>query len=305
MSSNNAATKLKYRVISCTGEDPEYPSGELLTPSAQSKGWQSPRFCDYPQEMTLQFTAPSKVKQIQFLSHQSKISSKIELFAFMPNVSTVMPNTDFKWKKLGYLSLDPNERSNFQARELKSVFLDSPALYMKIVFHKCHLNRYNLFNQVGLIALSIYGEPLTTDLIEKQNNPQIKSDRMENQVQFDQYTLQKMKQLEEAKERAVKNEDFEEAKRIKDAIERLKHMGAQLQKLEERKAAAILNEDYDAAKVIKEEIERLRYAVTPSSNNFVERSVPDTSQQRREQRKNNMFDKEPEFKYLISFYACS
>ena len=302
MSTTGTATKIKYRIISCTGEDPEYPYSELLTPSPNSKGWQSPRFCDYPQEMTLQFTTPSKVKQIQFLSHQSKISSKIELYAFMPNLNAVMPNSDFKWKKLGYLSLDANERSNFQARELKSVFLDSPALYMKIVFHKCHLNRYNLFNQVGLIALSVYGEPLATDPIEKPTKAEIKFDKMEFQTQFDQYTLQRMKQLEEAKERAVKNEDFEEAKRIKEAIERLRHIGAQLQQLEERKIAAIKNEDYDAAKVIKEEIERLRYAVAPQSNKFMEKpsqentrqSREPTREQTREQKRNALFDKEPQ-----------
>lgn len=300
MSSTNAAARIKFRIIACTGEDPEYPFTELLSQSPSSKGWQSPRFCDYPQEMTLQFNAPTKIKQIQFLSHQSKISSKIELFAFMPNLNAVMPNTDFKWKKLGYLSLDANERSNFQARELKSVFLDAPALYIKVVFHKCHVNKYNLFNQVGLIALSVYGEPISSDPLDKPTKADVKFDKMEYMTQFDQFTLERLKELEQAKERAVKSEDFEEAKRLKEAIERLKHIGAQLQHLEERKTTAIQNEDYDAAKVIKEEIERLRYAVAPQSNKYLEKPpVVDNSYQMKEKKRNVQPVKEPQFMYFL------
>jgi centrosomal protein CEP104 len=104
--------------------------------------------------------------------------------------------------------------------------------------------------------------------------------------------------LEQGKERAVKNEDFEEAKRIKEAIERLKHIGAQLQHLEERKNTAIQNEDYDAAKVIKEEIERLRYAVAPQSNKYLDKPVVDNSYQIKEQRKNIPPVKEPQIMYL-------
>ena len=79
--------KLKYRIIHSTGEDSEYPVTELLTQSPQSRGWQSPRFCDYPQEITIQFMQPVVLQQIQFLSHQCKIASRIELYACLPTFS--------------------------------------------------------------------------------------------------------------------------------------------------------------------------------------------------------------------------
>jgi centrosomal protein CEP104 len=161
-------SKVKFRIISCSGEDKDNPVTELLTTSPQSKGWQSPRFCDYPQEINFQFTNPIRLKQIQFLSHQSKISSKIEIFVFMPDPNAPHHNIEFKYKKLGFLSLDSNERSGYQARELKSVYLDHPALYMKLVIHKCHMNKYNLFNQVGLIALSVYGDALDPQVISEE-----------------------------------------------------------------------------------------------------------------------------------------
>ena len=39
-----------------------------------------------------------------------------------------------EFKKLGYMGLDSNERSQFQARELKSVYVDQVTLLLKIVF---------------------------------------------------------------------------------------------------------------------------------------------------------------------------
>ena len=36
--------KLKFRVIYCSGEDPEFPVTELLENSPSSRGWQSPKF---------------------------------------------------------------------------------------------------------------------------------------------------------------------------------------------------------------------------------------------------------------------
>lgn len=259
-------SKAKYRIISCSGEDQEYPASELLTPSPQCKGWQSPRFCDYPLELTLEFSGPVQVKQIQFLSHQFKIASKIEIFIHLPKGPQPANPSEIKFSKLGYLLLDTNERSEYQARELKSVYLDNPCVLMKLLFHKCHPNKYNLFNQVGIIALSVFGDYLYGGV---KPNPTSKQkggfDAIEYETQFDESTLSKIRALNVAKERAVSADDFEEAKRLKDAIERLKQIGVQLQRLEERKAIAISNEDYDSAKVIKDEIERLRSAVAPNS----------------------------------------
>jgi len=57
---------------------------------------------------------------------------------------------------------------------------------------------------------------------------------------------------------AVKNEDFQLAKNLKERIQRLKNLGEQISLLESRKEKAIQKEDYDSAMVLKEEIHRLR-----------------------------------------------
>ncbi|CAE7156485.1 CEP104, partial [Symbiodinium pilosum] len=106
----------------------------------------------------LQFDSAVHLRQVQFLSHQSKIATKIELFTGLTPPSGQTSVEAVQFKRLGYLSLDSNERSQFQARELKSVYVDVVAQFLRILFHKCHINRYNALNQVGLIALSCLGE---------------------------------------------------------------------------------------------------------------------------------------------------
>ena len=46
---------------------------------------------------------------------------------------------------------------NYQARELKTVYLEQYCQYLKIVLHKNHLNSQNIFNQIGLISLTSTG----------------------------------------------------------------------------------------------------------------------------------------------------
>ena len=36
----------------------------------------------------------------------------------------------------------------FQARELKSIHLDAEGHFVKLVLHKNHVNKYNIYNQV-------------------------------------------------------------------------------------------------------------------------------------------------------------
>ena len=76
----------------------------------------------------------------------------------------------------------------------------------------------------------------------------------------DPVTASKIREIHAQKENAVSREDYDEAKRLRDGINRLKAVGAKVAQLEHRKRSAIEAEDYDAAKVIKMEIDKLREA---------------------------------------------
>lgn len=81
---------------------------------------------------------------------------------------------------------------------------------------------------------------------------------LEDELNIDKNTMDTMKELFRDKDKAVLREDFDEAKRLKGAIERLRAIAPQLGEMEDRKRMAIMSEDYDAAKLIKAEIEKIK-----------------------------------------------
>jgi centrosomal protein CEP104 len=233
--------KLKFRVVHCTSEDPEFPSTELNAHSPHTVGWQSARFCDYPQEIGFQFGSPVHLMQLQVLSHQYKIASKLELFVGTCPDGDKVSYQNCKWKRLGYLSLDSNERSSWQARELKSVQLDAYGRFLKVVAHSCHTNKLNMYSQIGIIAINLIGDSASPAANAGQAalpsgaanagaagggaRKEISAlDDLTFDLNFDPATAAQIRELHVAKDRAVRAEDYDAAKRLKEAIERLKQV---------------------------------------------------------------------------------
>lgn len=105
----------------------------------------------------------------------------------------------------------------------------------------------------------IYNNPQSQGQIEKTPLGLFEGEGKEGALQaeelnLDKSTLETLKALYAAKDRAVRSEDFDEAKRLKETIERLKSVATHISQLEERKMHAIQSEDYEAAKLIKDEI---------------------------------------------------
>ena len=129
--------KLKHRVIFCSSEDAGYSAKELNNSSADSKGWLSARFPEFPQEIGFELLGGNpqernlQLTQVQILSHQSKIATKIEIFVGVGN-----DYQSASYKRLGFLSLDSNQRSSYQARELKTVYVDQLGNYLKFRIQK-------------------------------------------------------------------------------------------------------------------------------------------------------------------------
>ncbi len=109
----------------------------------------------------LSFNDNVKLSQIQILSHEYCISRRIEIFVadHQPDGGSRSVLVDkVAFKKLGHLTLDTNEKSNYGSRELKSVFLDSPLRLVKLVCHTPHPNIHNTFSQVGIISIKCLGK---------------------------------------------------------------------------------------------------------------------------------------------------
>jgi len=175
------SAKIKFFVCHASSEDPSFPSEELNEHSPKTQGWQTIKFCEYPQEIGVELIRPStqeekgggggggggggssysggaetvlKLDQIQLLSHQAKIASRIELYVGVNGHDYFSA----EYERLGFMCLDGNERSNFQARELKTVYIDQrPCRYLKFIIHHPHSNAQNLFSQVGIVAINVMG----------------------------------------------------------------------------------------------------------------------------------------------------
>ena len=59
-----------------------------------------------------------------------------------------------------YIELSNNERTNFKARELKSIHVDAEGIFLKLIIHKNYVNRLNLYNQVSIVAINLLGDDL-------------------------------------------------------------------------------------------------------------------------------------------------
>jgi centrosomal protein CEP104 len=187
--------------------------------------------------------------------HQNKIPSRIELYAYAPDFTSlgaanlVSPNNqNISFARLGHFSLDDNIRTNYQARELKTVYLEQYCQYLKIVIHKNHLNSLNIFNQVGIVSLTCTGSYIGdyemsavqqrvgvqggSDMPQVSNPAQLMPRNLKiagvNEEELDASVQEKIRVLSEAKIKAVDEEDFDKAKYLKDAIDKLKLAGSQL-----------------------------------------------------------------------------
>lgn len=80
-----------------------------------------------------------------------QIATKIEVFVGPAGTAADAADpSGGSMRRLGYLSFDSNERSNHQARELKSVHVSVDAQLVRLLIHRCHVNKLNIYNQARI-----------------------------------------------------------------------------------------------------------------------------------------------------------
>ena len=75
---------------------------------------------------------------------------------------------------------------------------------------------------------------------------------------IDPFVMHIVREAHKHKQKAVMKEDYEEARRLRDGIERLKLIGRRVAELEGVKQKAVEQEDYENAHVLKKDIDKLR-----------------------------------------------
>lgn len=263
--------KIDFSVIQVTGEDEEFPASELNSHAPTVKGWQSSRFCPYPQEIIIQLEFKARITKIQLLSHHYLIASKIELNAGDIPKGMLESPSNIKWRYLGEVILLDNSRTEYKARELKSIIVEVPGSFIKFVLHQNYVNKLNLCNQVGIVAINVIGDRLPpkdgTAKIKYSANLQHPAKRSEvisplDDISFGMYVetevAQIMQHLYARKQKAVRDERFVYAKKLKYALSELRKIGEKLGKYEIEKQQAVEAEDYDKARLKKQQMDEYR-----------------------------------------------
>ncbi|XP_062821990.1 centrosomal protein of 104 kDa isoform X2 [Anolis carolinensis] len=280
--------KVGFTVVSSSGHEDGFSAKELMVHAPTVNGWRSPRLCQYPQEIVLQMVERCRIRKLQLLAHQYMISSKIEFYISDNLPEYFAPYKSERFRRLGYVSLSDNEKTSYRARELKSVYVDAVGQYLKLTFHKNYVNRYNLYSQVALVAINIIGEAADFSIDSCQvsreklidhylgNNPEDsaldgtytgKPDSISplDDLAFDMYqdpeVAQIIRKLDEKKHDAVRQEHYDHAKKLKQAIADLQKVGERLGRYEVEKRCAVEREDYDLAKQKKQQMEEYRLKV--------------------------------------------
>ncbi|XP_008850899.1 centrosomal protein of 104 kDa isoform X2 [Nannospalax galili] len=283
--------KVGFVVVSSSGHEDGFSARELMIHAPTVSGWRSPRFCQFPQEIVLQMVERCRIRKLQLLAHQYMISSKIEFYISESLPEYFMPYQAERFRRLGYVSLCDNEKTGCKARELKSVYVDAVGQFLKLIFHQNHANKYNIYNQVSLVAINIIGDP--ADFGDENNftsreklidhylghsphNPEDpalegtyagRSDYISplDDLAFDMYqdpeVAQIIRRLDEKKREAVQKERYDHAKKLKQAIADLQKVGERLGRYEVEKRCAVEKEDYDLAKEKKQQMARYRAQV--------------------------------------------
>ncbi|ORZ26051.1 hypothetical protein BCR42DRAFT_401487 [Absidia repens] len=271
------------------------PEEELRT--VKFKGWQTPKCPTYPQDLIIHLLCgPARIAKIQLLSHHYKIATKIDIYIGLlkessENLSQQSDDDDdtlIEFTRLGYICFDNNARTQFRARELKSIKINADGEYIRLVVRNNHQNRLNIYNQVGLLALNVLGQPLMHNMNSSlsqnhmaqhlhtslDDSSMLSSSTRRTSVSSNHSMAHELStsgvvelelqhwtsSLVHAESLAVRDEAYQTAKTYKFISDRLSRFSKILAEFEQAKRHAVDTKDYDEAEKIKGDINEIKQA---------------------------------------------
>ncbi|KPI90046.1 hypothetical protein ABL78_0799 [Leptomonas seymouri] len=273
--------RLRMYLCYVSSQDDANPAEGLCTQDKCVCGWVSAKHASYPQELGFRFGGIVAIDSLRILANESRISSCIDIYVAEPTAQeeqtgVCSPYNKSVYKRLGHVRFSNNAASGYRARELKTVGLRCSCTYLKLVLHNPHMNSYNIFQQVGIVAMTAHGKmvkamqewmstPLCLPVGERSVTPleemlpQPSADASPSGTVSMLSTITKrLKELNALKQKAVAEEDFDAAEALKQQVAAIDNNERQLAMLEQEKKRAIAVEDYSQAKQIKLRIETLK-----------------------------------------------
>ncbi len=250
-------------MIESTSEDKDHPLRDLKN-GLKGQGWLSSRFCQYPQILYIQFVQPVFIKRIDLVIHETNIPSSIKFYSYMPKDKDdyITNYQKVNYDYIGFIRTDTNERTHFQARESRKIYLNAKSLFLKLEFEKNYFNNYNLFNQIGLVKLEFFGDYLPYLGGSLNSNKLILRHAMKrnfsNDTDLDTICGLQLNELKKQMNYNLEIENYLECKEIKNKIELVRLYGKRIFDLESEKSIAINNEDFSKAIEIKNLVDKLK-----------------------------------------------
>lgn len=230
-----ALRRLSYRVVACTSEHALHPKSELSSNQLESLGWQSEKFCHYPQELVLQLHGHQTIQTVEMRSHQIMIASRAEIY-----IGAQFAASPMVYRHLGDCRFESNGRRAHAMCEVKTLHLPAgtKGTHLKIVLHRCHADDVqNLYNQVGLAAVTLYSHA---------GRRQSSSQQPSATRDMDLDVLSLVWAAREGRRQAEAVEDYDEAKRLHVRIQSLQRLGAHLFEQESQKTALLAQDHVDS-----------------------------------------------------------
>ena len=287
----NRLTPLEYNFISFSSQDPSHPINSLQQTqnSQNNEGWLSNRYCTYPQEIMIKFPTEVNIRQINILINESKIPKKIELINCIPigkrnkflmnseKKVNLIPS-EFMFENVGYINFSSNAENKYKLRELRKIYINVNSEYLKFKIHQNHNNNLNMFCQVGIVALNIFGQKREKKLKLRKISPLKEKNILTNSddeslfeicfngegldekdidEKLDSKTNEKIKELEKEMDLKKQNEMYDECKFIKDQIDKIRKISLKMYILEEEKRESANRDDFDRAQELKTDLQKV------------------------------------------------
>ena len=287
----NRLTPLEYNFISFSSKDPSHPINSLQQTqnSQNNEGWLSNRYCTYPQEIMIKFPTEVNIRQINILINESKIPKKIELINCIPigkrnkflmnseKKVNLIPS-EFMFENVGYINFSSNAENKYKLRELRKIYINVNSEYLKFKIHQNHNNNLNMFCQVGIVALNIFGQKREKKLKLRKISPLKEKNILTNSddeslfeicfngegldekdidEKLDSKTNEKIKELEKEMDLKKQNEMYDECKFIKDQIDKIRKISLKMYILEEEKRESANRDDFDRAQELKTDLQKV------------------------------------------------
>ena len=237
----------------------------------------------------IKFPTEVNIRQINILINESKIPKKIELINCIPigkrnkflmngdkNINLIP--SDFMYENIGFINFSSNAENKYQLRELRKIYININSEYLKFKIHRNHNNNLNIFCQVGIVALDIFGQKKEKKLRLKKISP-MKEKNMSNNSdedslfeiclngegleekdideKLDSKTNEKIKELNKEMDKKKQNEMYDECKFIKEQIDKIRKISLKMHILEEEKKESANRNDFDRAQELKADIQKV------------------------------------------------